>query len=38
VESAEELLEDRARLEGLMLAEWQTLHDNGLVPQKPRRS
>jgi hypothetical protein len=38
VESAEELLEDRARLEGVMLAEWQTLHDNGLVPQKPRRS
>lgn len=37
VESAEDLLEDRPRLERLLMDEWQTLHDNGIVPQKPRR-
>ena len=38
VESAEDLLEDRVRLQRLLMEEWKTLYENGIVPQKPRLS
>ncbi len=38
VESAEGLLEDKIRLQKMIREEWQTLYDNGVVPQKPRKS
>ena len=38
VESAEDLLDDKLRLQKLLLDEWRTLHENGIVPQKPRKS
>lgn len=28
---------DRETLAGIMLQEWQLLHQNGIVPQKPRK-
>ena len=36
VESAEGLLDDKLRLQKMLREEWQTLYDNGIVPQKPR--
>jgi hypothetical protein len=36
VESAEVLLEDKLRLQKMLREEWQTLYDNGIVPQRPR--
>lgn len=35
-ESAELLLEDKIRLQKLLREEWQTLYDNGIVPQRPK--
>lgn len=35
-ESAEELLADKVKLQKMMREEWGCLHDNGIVPQRPR--
>lgn len=36
VNSADELLEDKLRLQKMIREEWATLHENGIVPQRPR--
>lgn len=36
VESAEDLLADKVRLQKMLREEWATLHENGIVPQRPR--